>query len=172
EVRARDARRGTLSGEVVLDADLALLGAEAARDPVELRIAFDTRVVRREVPRLLREVLQRDVLELRALLDEELDDRGRVAGDLRMRGGVLLDQREARALFRDDEQAPEQRPAVRRVRDAHVQRLVEYDAARNDDEQAALPERRVVRGELLVPADELVQARVVVGEKVERHAVR
>jgi hypothetical protein len=33
----------------------------------------------REVPGLAREVLQRDVLELRALLDEELDDGVRVA---------------------------------------------------------------------------------------------
>jgi hypothetical protein len=66
-----------------------------------------------------------------------------------------------RAGLSDDEQAPEERAAVRRVRDPHVQRLVEHDVARDDDEQAVLPQRRVVRGELLVPADELVQARVI-----------
>ena len=46
----------------------------------------------------------------------------------------------------------------------------EHDVARDDDEQTLLPQRRVVRGELLVPADELVQARVV-GERLERHAL-
>ena len=42
------------------------------------RVALDARVVRREVPRLGREVLERDVLELRVLLDEELGHRVRV----------------------------------------------------------------------------------------------
>jgi hypothetical protein len=96
-------------------------------------------MVRREVPRLLGEVLQRDVLELRAVLDEQLDDCVRVAGDRGACGRVLLDQREARAGLRDDEQAPEEGAAVRRVRDPHVQRLVEHDVARDDDEQAVLP---------------------------------
>ena len=40
--------------------------------------------------------------------------------------------------------------------DAHIQRLLEHDALRDDDEQAVLPHRRVVRRELLVPADERV----------------
>ena len=129
------------------------------------------RVMRGEVPRLLREVLQRDVLELRAVLDEELDDCVRVAGDGRIRGGVLLDQREARAGLGDDEQAPEERAAVGCVRDPHVERLVEDDVARDDDEQSVLPQRGVVRGELLVPADELVEPRVI-GERLERDALR
>ena len=41
----------------------------------------------------------------------------------------------------------------------------------DDDEQAVLPQRRVVSGELLVPADELVQARMV-DERLERDAFR
>ena len=95
EVRAGDARGRALAGEVVLDPHLALLRAEAAGDPVELGVALDARVVRGEVPGLAREVLERDVLELRALLDEELDDGVRVGGELGRRGDVLLDQREA-----------------------------------------------------------------------------
>ena len=151
--------------------DLPLLRAEAGGDPVELRVALDACVVRREVPGLLREVLQRHVLELRAVLDEQLDDGVRVAGDVGVRRRVLLDEREARAGLRDDEQAPEERAAVGRVRDPHVQRLVEHRVARHDDEQPVLPERGVVRGELLVPADELVQPRMV-SERLERDALR
>ena len=54
EVRAGHARGRAGAVEVVLDPDLALLRAEAAGDPVELGVALDARVVRREVPRLLR----------------------------------------------------------------------------------------------------------------------
>src|SRR5205823_2320967 len=61
EVRAGDARGRARPGEVVLDPDLALLRAEAAGDPVELGVTPDRRVVRREVPRLARQVLDRDV---------------------------------------------------------------------------------------------------------------
>ena len=46
---------------------------------------------------------------------------------------------------------PEERAAVDRARDPHVERLVELDALRDAHEQAVLPERRVVRRELLVP---------------------
>src|SRR5205085_2715914 len=62
EVRARDARRRAAAVEVVLDPRLALLRAEAAGDPVELGVALDAGMVRREVPRLAREVLEGDVL--------------------------------------------------------------------------------------------------------------
>ena len=108
----------------------------------------------------------RDVLELRGLLDEELDHGVRVAGELGPRRGVLLDQREARPSLGDDEQAPEERAALDRVRDPHVERLLEHDALRDVDEQAVLPRGRVVGGELLVGADQLAQARVVV-ERLE-----
>ena len=80
-------------------------------------------------------------------------------------GGDLLDEREAGSLFGDDEQAPEERAAFGRVRHAHVERLLELDALRDDDEQAVLPDRRVVRGELLVPADERVEALVLLGQR-------
>jgi hypothetical protein len=78
EVRARHARRRAAPREVVLDPRLALLRAEAARDPVQLGVALDPGVMVREVPRFTREVLQRHVLELRGRLDEELGDRVRV----------------------------------------------------------------------------------------------
>ena len=125
----------------------------------------------REVPGLAREVLDRDVLELRGLLDEELDDRVRVAGKLRRARDVLLDQAEARALLGDDEQAPEERAVVDGVRDPHVERLLEHDALRDVDEQAVLPERGVVRRELLVPADERVQPRMVSAQRLEGDAL-
>src|SRR6266498_2579565 len=64
EVGAGYARGGALPRQVVLDSYLPLLGAEAAGDPVELCVASDARVVGGEVPRLAREVLQRDVLQL------------------------------------------------------------------------------------------------------------
>ena len=79
EVRARDTRGRALAGEVVLDPHLALLRAEAARDPVELGVAPDAGAVRGEVPRLAREVLERHVLDLGLLADEELDDGVRIA---------------------------------------------------------------------------------------------
>ncbi len=72
EVRAGDPRRRPFAREVVLDPDLALLGTEAARDPVELGVAPDPSMVGGEVPGLSREVLDRDELELRSLLEEEL----------------------------------------------------------------------------------------------------
>src|SRR5918996_2724032 len=75
EVGPRHAGGRALPGEVVLDADLALVRAEAAGDPVELGVAVDARPVRGEVPGLVREVLNRDVFELRARLDEELHGR-------------------------------------------------------------------------------------------------
>ena len=118
-----------------------------------------------EVPGLLREVLERDVLELRALLDEELDGGVRVAGRLGRRRRVLLDEREAAALLGHDEQPPERRAALV-ARDADVERVVELDALRNADEQAALPGRGVVRGELVVGADERAQALVVFRQRL------
>src|SRR5579875_1330155 len=65
EVGARDAGGTAAARQVVLDPGLALLRAEAAGDPVELGVALDASVVGGEVPRLAREVLQRDVLQLR-----------------------------------------------------------------------------------------------------------
>src|SRR6185436_5861856 len=100
----RHARGRARAGQVVLDPSLAALRPEAAGDPVELRVALDARVVRGEVPRPVREVLQRDVLELRGLLDEQLDRGVRVPAHVVARARVLLDQREARALLRDDEE--------------------------------------------------------------------
>jgi hypothetical protein len=111
EVRARDTRRRALSREVVVDADLPAPRAEAAGDPVELGILADCRPVCGEVPRVLREVLERYVLELRALVDEELDRAVRVAARTRR---VLLDEREAAVLLGDDEEPPEARAATTR----------------------------------------------------------
>src|SRR5581483_11497687 len=166
EVRPGDTRRRADAREVVPDPDLPPVRAEAAGDPVQLGVALDPRVVRREVPGVAREVLERDVLELRALADEELGDRVRVARQLGRRRGVLLDQREPRAGLGHDEQPPEERAPLGRVPHANVERLLELDALRDDDEQAVLPERGVVRGELLVGADELAEPRVV-AERLE-----
>src|SRR6185436_4547485 len=96
---------------------------------------------------------------------EELLRRVRVGVEVRTGGGDLLDEREAGSLFRNDEQAPEERAGLGRVRHAHVERLLELDALRDDDEQAVLPDRRVMRGELLVPADERVEALVLLGQR-------
>src|SRR4051794_28673449 len=78
EVGPRHTRRGALACEVVLDPDLAALGAEASDHPVELAVSLEPCLVATEMPRLLRKVLQRDVLDLRGLPDEDLDDRVRV----------------------------------------------------------------------------------------------
>ncbi len=40
------------------------------------------------------------------------------------------------------------------------------------DEQAVLPRGRVVRGELLVEADQLLEARVILGERLEPDSLR
>src|SRR4051812_11510873 len=161
EVRAGHPRRGPLTGEVVLDPYLALLRPEAAGDPIELRVAPDSGAVGREVPRLGREALNGDVFELRALLDEELRDRVRVAREPGVLGHVFLDDREAAAFLRDDEEAPEESAPFDRVDDPHVERLLDLDALRHAHEQAVLPLRRVVSGELLVRPDERAEKRVV-----------
>jgi hypothetical protein len=83
---------------------------------------------------------------------------------------VLLDDREAAARLGDDEQTPEERPALDGVRDPDVQRLLEDDVARHVDEQSVLPQGRVVRGELLVPAHERVQQGVIVRQPLEADA--
>src|SRR5439155_5004018 len=75
EVGAGHPRGRAGAGEVVLNPRLALLGAETPGDPVELGVAVDLRAVRGEMPRLGRQVLQRDVLDLRALAYEELGNR-------------------------------------------------------------------------------------------------
>ena len=133
---------------------MPLLRAEAAGDPVELGVALDARVVRGEVPRAPGEVLHGDVLELRALLDEDLDDRVRVALERRAAeaySSITVNRLSGSATI---EQPPEERSARDRVRDPNVERLLEDDALRDVDEQAVLPHRGVVRGELLVRADE------------------
>ena len=134
----------------------------------QLRVALDPRVVRREVPRLLREVLDRDVLELRRLADEELGDGVRVRGE-----SGLADAYSSIRLKREPSSATTSRrqmsaPPVDRARDPYVERLLELDALRDVDEQAVLPDRRVVRGELLVPADERVEPRVVLASGSNR----
>jgi hypothetical protein len=123
------------------------------------------------MPRFPREVLQGDVFELRALADEELGRLVRVRMQVRGRGDDLLDEREARSGIGDHEQPPEERRLVGGARDAHVQRLVELHVLGDVDEQAVLPHRRVVRGELLVPADERVEALVPFVEPLERDPV-
>jgi hypothetical protein len=67
-----------------------------------------------------------------------------------------------------DDEAPER---LAGGGDADVKRLLELDALRDDDEQAVLPERRVVRRELLVPADERVEALVLLGQRREGDAL-
>src|SRR4051812_21829740 len=161
EVRAGHPRRSPLAGQVVLDPYLALLRPEAPGDPVELGIAPDPGAMRREVPRLGREALNGDVLELRALLHEELRDGVRIAGEPGPLRDVLLDDGEATALFRHHEKTPEKRTALDRVDDADVQRLVELDPFRHAHEQAVRPLRGVVRGELLVAPYQGPEQRVV-----------
>src|SRR5919197_1240773 len=109
EVRASDAGSPALPCEIVLDADLALLRPEAARNPVELRVAAHRRPVRGEMPCLLREVLDRYVLQLGAVPDEELRHGVRVPGQLGRRRRVLLDETEPAAFLGDDEHSPEMR---------------------------------------------------------------
>ena len=116
-----------------------------------------------EVPGLLREVLQRDVLDLRGRLDEDLDDRVRVRDGVGSGRGEILDHREARALLGDDHHAPVERAAVRRHLD--VERLVDLDALRHADEQAVLPAREVLERELVVVGDQL--RRVVRRQRLE-----
>src|SRR6266550_1311191 len=171
EVGPGNARGRARAREVVLDPRLALLGAEAAGDPIELGVAIDPRAVGGEVPGLGGEVLQRDVLDLRALAYEELGDGVRVTREIRPSGRVLLDNAKAALRLSDDEETPEQRAAVPSVRNSNVERLFEDESLRNLDEQAVLPERRVVGGELLVGADERAE-QLVVAQRLEGDALR
>ena len=128
--------------------------------------------MRGEVPRALREVLDGDVLDLGAVLDDDLDRRVRVAGELGRSGRVLLDHRELALCLGDDQQPPEQRAALDRVRDPDVERLLDDDALRDVDEHAVLPHRRVVGRELLAVPDERAEQRVVVRQQLEADALR
>ena len=140
EVRARDARRRALAGEVVLDPHLAALRAEAADHPVELGVALEPRLVAAEVPGLAREVLQRDVLDLGRRVDEQLDDGVRVGDRVGRRRREILDQREPRAFLGDHDHPPEERAAVRGHLD--VERLLELDALRARGRAGRAPSAR------------------------------
>ena len=116
----------------------------------------------------MREVLERDVLDLRGRLDEELDDGVRVGERVLGRRREVLDQREARALVGAHDHAPVERAAVRGHLD--VERLLELDALRHVHEQAVLPAREVLDRELVVVGDDL--RRVVRRQRLERDALR
>ena len=60
---------------------------------------------------------------------------------------------------------------VDHVRDPHVERLLEHHAFRDVHEKAVLPDGGVVRRELLVPTDELVEARIALVEQAEGDAL-
>src|SRR5215211_329616 len=123
------------------------------------------------MPGLEREALDRHVLELRRLLDEELGDGVRVTADLAGCRDVLLDQREAALGLRDLEQPEEERALVPRVDDSDGKRLFELHALRHDDEEAVVPDRCVVRGELLARADQPAEA-LVVRKRLKGDAIR
>src|ERR671918_2367720 len=95
EVGPGDAGGRALAGQAVLDRDLALARAEAAGHPVELGVPVDPGTVRGEMPGPARDVLDGDVLELRAALEEDLGDGVRVGLELLVGRRRLLDQREA-----------------------------------------------------------------------------
>src|SRR6266487_1909878 len=99
------------------------------------------------------------------------DARGRArTREIRPSGRVLLDDAEAALRLGDDEEAPEERAAFARVRDSDVERFFEDESLRNLDEQAVLPERRVVGSELLVGADERAE-QLVVAQRLEGDSV-
>ena len=110
---------------------------------------------------------ERDVLELRGLLDEDLGHRVRVALELGRGRRRVLDQRETALRLRDHEQPEEQRAALGRVDDLNGERLLELHALGHHDQEAVLPDRGVVRRELLVGPDQLAEA-LMVGERLER----
>ena len=122
------------------------------------------------MPRAAGEALQRHVLHLGGLADEELGDGVRVTGEVRRRGDILLDDAEAALGIGDHEQAPEERPALLRVRDPDVERPLEHDSLRHPHEQPVLPERGVVSCELLVRGDERAE-QLVVPQRLKRDAL-
>ena len=154
EVRAGHARGRARAGEVVLDPDLALASSRSRRRPSRApRRARRARGATRSATSRARGSGSRRTrasppARRRARRPRSCSRRARATRR------VLLDQREAGALLGDDEQPEEERAALDRVRDADVERLLELDARAGRDEQAVLPRASVVRGELLVPADE------------------
>ena len=81
------------------------------------------------MPGLAREVLQRDVLQLRALPNEQLGDAVEVAGEPCGPGRILLDERKARAFLGNDQQLLEERSVLDCVDDADEQRPLELEPA-------------------------------------------
>jgi hypothetical protein len=61
-------------GELRLEEDLAVLAAEAERDPVQVAVAADDRPLRAEHPGLLVDVLAAHVAQPRVVAHDELDD--------------------------------------------------------------------------------------------------
>ena len=93
-VRPGHLDRGPAVGQVALHPRLGARPAHRRGDPVEARVTAHRRAVRAELARLGVVVLDRHVLEVRAVGDLELDDHVQVAGHRR---GELLGERGARA---------------------------------------------------------------------------
>ena len=150
EVGAGDARRRAAAGEVVLDPHLALRRAEAALDPVELGVALDAGVTRGEEPRLRERSWTLTISTFAPSWTTTSTTPFAYASSSGSADVSSSTTVKRRAGLGDDEDAPEERPAGRGARDAEVQRLLELDPCGDVDEQPVLPDRRVVRAELVV----------------------
>src|SRR3954447_13502905 len=159
-VRARDLPLGALALEDRVLEDLAVARAAPEDDPGSLGIASDTGALGAEATGALVELLARDEAKVRVLAVEELAD-----GREQARGGrgVLLPDLGLGALVEHDQDAPVQRGAGLVLDRVEHYRGLDLHTARDVDERAALPLRRVARGEdVLRGADD--RAEVLVDE--------
>ena len=126
---------------------LPLAAPKPSDDPVELRVAGDAGALRAEDPRLLVEALGRDEAQVGVLPDDELDDGVEQAVGRRE---LLLPDLGLRALLEDDEHAPAHGGALLGLDRGEQDGGVEPRVARDVDERAALPLRRVAGDEGVV----------------------
>ena len=113
-----------------------------------------------EVEDVAAPVLDGDVLDLRALEGDQLDDGGVQRGGLEFRRGAAFHVHHLGAFVGDDERALELAEVLRVDAEVGLQRLLQLHALRDVDERAAGKHRAVERGELVVAGrDHLAEPR-------------
>ena len=133
---------------------------DVAIDPTDFRVFHRDAALGDEVENVRRPVLDGDVLDLRALEGDKLDDCGVQGGGLEFRRGAAFHVHQLGTLVGDDERALELAEVLRVDAEVGLQRLFELQAFWNVDERPAREDCRIQRGEFIVSGgDHLAEPR-------------
>ena len=136
EVDGEQVALGALPVEAGLAAESGVVAAERDRGRPQAGVASEVRALERDLPRVRAVLLHRQVADVRAVADEQLDDRvDEVVA--RRRRAEPVDDRDLGALVRDDQRVREggEPVALRPVQDDD--RPVDHDARGHVHERAA-----------------------------------